>query len=94
MFRALLVDRSDDGFSAGLTELDDDALPEGDVLVDVAHSTVNYKDGLAVTNASPIVRSFPPARRSSLPAQRRSPSSDPTTASPRGWWPGPSPSKG
>ena len=41
MFRALLVDRSDDGFSAGLTELDDDALPEGDVLVDVAHSTVN-----------------------------------------------------
>ena len=59
MFRALLVDRSDDGFSAGLTELDDDALPEGDVLVDVAHSTVNYKDGLAVTNASPIVRSWP-----------------------------------
>ena len=59
MFRALLVDRSDDGFSAGLTELDDDVLPEGDVLVDVAHSTVNYKDGLAVTNASPIVRSWP-----------------------------------
>ena len=59
MFRALLVDRSDDGFSAGLTELDDAALPEGDVLVDVAHSTVNYKDGLAVTNASPIVRSWP-----------------------------------
>lgn len=59
MFRALLVDQDDDGFRADVTELPDDALPEGDVLVDVSHSTVNFKDGLAVTNSSPIVRSWP-----------------------------------
>ena len=59
MFRALLVDKDDDGFRAGVTEVADDALPAGDVLVDVTHSTVNFKDGLAVTNSSPIVRSWP-----------------------------------
>ncbi|MDP6105396.1 MAG: MDR family oxidoreductase [Acidimicrobiales bacterium] len=59
MFRALLADKSDDHFSVGITDLDDDTLPDGDVLVEVAHSTVNFKDGLAVTNSSPIVRSWP-----------------------------------
>jgi acrylyl-CoA reductase (NADPH) len=59
VFRALLVDKDDDGFRAGVTEVADDALPAGDVLVDVTHSTVNFKDGLAVTNSSPIVRSWP-----------------------------------
>ena len=59
MFRALQVDNADDVFSASFVELSDDDLPEGDVLIDVEFSTVNYKDGLAVTNSSPIVRSWP-----------------------------------
>jgi acrylyl-CoA reductase (NADPH) len=45
--------------SAHVTELDDDALPEGDATVDVEYSTVNYKDGLAITNRAPVVRTWP-----------------------------------
>jgi len=60
MFRALLLTKPDDGpVSHQLTELDDGDLPEGDVVVDVGFSTVNYKDGLAVTNSSPVVRTYP-----------------------------------
>ena len=59
MFRALMVDRPDDGFTCGIVELSNDDLPEGDVVVDVEYSTVNFKDGLAVTDSSPIVRNFP-----------------------------------
>jgi len=59
MFRALMVDRPEDGFTCEIVELSDDDLPEGDVVVDVEYSTVNFKDGLAVTDSSPIVRNFP-----------------------------------
>lgn len=59
MFRALMVDRPDAGFTCEIVELSDDDLPEGDVVVDVEYSTVNFKDGLAVTDSSPIVRNFP-----------------------------------
>ncbi|HIG25155.1 MAG TPA: oxidoreductase [Acidimicrobiia bacterium] len=59
MFNAILVNKNDDGFSAELTELSIDDLPEGDVLVDVEYSTVNFKDGLAIQDASPIVRNWP-----------------------------------
>ncbi len=59
MFRALLIDKANDQFSSQIVEIDNEELPEGDVLIDVEHSTVNYKDGLAVTNSSPIVRSWP-----------------------------------
>ena len=59
MFRALMVDRPDDGFTCEIVELSDDDLPEGDVVVDVEYSTVNFEDGLAVTDSSPIVRNFP-----------------------------------
>jgi len=41
-----------------VTELNESQLPEGDVLVDVYYSTLNYKDGLAITGKSPVVRSF------------------------------------
>jgi len=58
MFRALVLDKSPD-FSAALREVDDGFLPEADVTVDIAWSTLNYKDGLAVTNRSPVVRSWP-----------------------------------
>ncbi|MCF8587523.1 acrylyl-CoA reductase (NADPH) [Gordonia liuliyuniae] len=59
-FRALLIDRDDDKKqSAQVTDLSADQLPEGDVTVRVAASTLNYKDALAITGASPIVRQFP-----------------------------------
>ena len=59
MFKALLLEKDDAGFRAGIRDLDEAALPEGDVLVAVAHSTLNYKDGLAITNRSPVVRKWP-----------------------------------
>ena len=58
-FRAWLLDKSESGFSAKLTQLQDDDLPEGDVTVAVEYSTVNYKDALALTNRSPVVRRWP-----------------------------------
>jgi acrylyl-CoA reductase (NADPH) len=59
MFRALRVDRTEDGFQRAVVDLTDDDLPEGDVLVDIEYSTVNYKDGLAVTDTAPVLRNFP-----------------------------------
>jgi acrylyl-CoA reductase (NADPH) len=59
MFKAVLIEKDDAGYRAQLTELDDAALPEGDVTVRVAYSTLNYKDGLAITGKGPVVRKFP-----------------------------------
>jgi acrylyl-CoA reductase (NADPH) len=59
MFNALLLEKSDAGFSANVRSVDDSKLPDGDVLVRVQHSTLNYKDGLAITNKGPVVRSWP-----------------------------------
>ncbi len=59
MFKALVLKKGDAGFSAAIESLDDATLPEGDVLIAVAHSTLNYKDGLAITNTGPVVRSWP-----------------------------------
>ena len=59
MFKALLLEKDDAGFRAGLANLDEGRLPPGDVLVAPSHSTLNYKDGLALTNRSPVVRSWP-----------------------------------
>ena len=59
MFNALLVDKIDEEFTAEIKEIQESDLPDGDVLIDVEYSTINYKDGLAVTNSSPIVRSWP-----------------------------------
>jgi acrylyl-CoA reductase (NADPH) len=58
MFRALVLDKSPE-FTATVREVGDDFLPEGDVTVAVEWSTLNYKDGLAITNRSPVVRSWP-----------------------------------
>ncbi len=58
MYKAIELNKTD-GFSAGLTELDEAGLPAGDVLVRVAYSTLNYKDGLAITNRGPVVRNWP-----------------------------------
>ena len=58
-FQALLVTKDDDRQSVALTELTDADLMEGNVTVAVEHSTVNYKDGLAITGKAPIIRKFP-----------------------------------
>jgi acrylyl-CoA reductase (NADPH) len=59
MFKAVLLEKSDAGFRASLQSVDESELPAGDVLVRIEHSTLNYKDGLAITNKSPVVRSWP-----------------------------------
>ena len=59
MFRAILVEKAEKGTTARLTELDDAQLPDGDVTVRVAYSTLNYKDALALTGRAPVVRKFP-----------------------------------
>lgn len=59
MFDAVVIKKSDSGQEAGLSKVETAQLPQGDVLVDVAWSTLNYKDALAITGASPVVRSFP-----------------------------------
>ncbi len=62
MFQALLLHKDEAGFRAGLESLDDARLPalgEGDVRMAVEYSTLNYKDGLALTNLGPVVRNWP-----------------------------------
>src|SRR5574341_180882 len=59
MFRAILIEKTDSGQKVGLSDLDESRLPPGDVTVAVEWSTVNYKDALALTARSPVVRSFP-----------------------------------
>jgi acrylyl-CoA reductase (NADPH) len=59
MFKALLLEKDDAGFRAQVTQLDDSRLPAGDVLVHPTWSTLNFKDGLALTNQSPVVRIWP-----------------------------------
>tara|TARA_B100001113_G_scaffold226588_1_gene186019 strand:- start:65 stop:1051 length:987 start_codon:yes stop_codon:yes gene_type:complete len=59
MFNALMVNKVDEEFTAEIKQIEEGELPDGDVLIDVEYSTINYKDGLAVTNSSPIVRSWP-----------------------------------
>ena len=59
MFKAILINKEDDNYSASLQEIDESQLPEGDVTIDVKYSTLNYKDGLAITGQSPVVRKFP-----------------------------------
>ncbi|MEY3253193.1 MAG: hypothetical protein RL227_2166, partial [Pseudomonadota bacterium] len=61
MFKALVIEKDDAGYRATVKPVDESALPvvEGGVSVDIAWSTVNYKDGLAITGKSPVVRKFP-----------------------------------
>lgn len=59
MFNAIMIDKTDDVQSVSLAQVDESQLPEGNVIIDVAYSTLNYKDGLAITGSSPVVRKFP-----------------------------------
>lgn len=58
-FRALLLEKTDGQQSARFADLTDADLMDGDVTVAVSHSTINYKDGLALTGAAPVVRRWP-----------------------------------
>jgi acrylyl-CoA reductase (NADPH) len=59
MFKAIRIDKADKGTSVALTQFDEAELMDGDVTVRVEWSTLNYKDGLAVTGKAPVVRRFP-----------------------------------
>ncbi|WP_022720259.1 MDR family oxidoreductase [Rhodopseudomonas sp. B29] len=58
-FKAIRIDKAEKGTTAALTQFDEAELMDGDVTVSVEWSTVNYKDGLAVTGKAPVVRRFP-----------------------------------
>ena len=59
MFKALLLEKSDDKVTSRIAELEESQLPEGDVLIDVSHSTLNYKDGLVLNGLGGLVRDYP-----------------------------------
>ena len=59
MFKGILITKDEAGYKAALQHIDLTVLPEGDVTVQVEWSTLNYKDGLAITGKSPVVRRFP-----------------------------------
>lgn len=57
--KAILITKDDDTYAANVSDVDESQLPEGDVTVKVDYSTLNYKDSLAITGTSPVVRAFP-----------------------------------
>ena len=59
MFKGILINKDEAGYRASVQDIDEAQLPEGDVTVRVDWSTLNYKDGLAITGKSPVVRRFP-----------------------------------
>ena len=59
MFSAIVIEKNDTGQSVACTSLDEADLPDGNVSIDVDYSTLNYKDALAITGSSPVVRKFP-----------------------------------
>ena len=59
MFKSLQLAKSETGFSATVVNTEESQLPDGDVLAQVEYSSLNYKDGLAIANKGPVVRSWP-----------------------------------
>ena len=60
LFNAIVINKSDDTpYSANFNSIDTHSLPDNDVSINVLYSTLNYKDGLAITGKGPVVRSFP-----------------------------------
>lgn len=59
MFKGIVIEKDEAGYRASVKDIDEAQLPEGNVTVRVSHSTLNYKDGLAITGKGPVVRKFP-----------------------------------
>ena len=59
MFKGILIEKDEQGYRAEVKQIDENVLPEGDVTIKVSHSTLNYKDALAITGKGPVVRNFP-----------------------------------
>lgn len=59
MFKAIVIRKDEAGYRAGIEQLEESQLPDGEILVRVAYSSLNYKDGLAITGKGPVVRKFP-----------------------------------
>ncbi|MBI4192286.1 MAG: oxidoreductase [Betaproteobacteria bacterium] len=59
MFKAIYISKSDDKQQCAIRDINETELPEGDVTLRVEYSTLNYKDGLAITGKGPVVRKFP-----------------------------------
>lgn len=59
MFNAIVIDKPDGTYYASVQQIDEQSLSPGDVLIQVEHSTLNYKDALAITGKGPVVRQFP-----------------------------------
>jgi acrylyl-CoA reductase (NADPH) len=59
VFKAIVIEKTDGGTKAALADFDEANLMDGDVTVRVEYSTLNYKDGLAITGKAPVVRRFP-----------------------------------
>ncbi len=59
MFKALLLNQEDKKTIATISQIDESQLPEGNVKIDVKYSSLNYKDGLAITGKGKIIRNFP-----------------------------------
>src|SRR6476619_1438848 len=57
--KAIVIEKAPSGQKVGLVDFDDANLMDGDVTVRVEYSTLNYKDGLAITGKAPVVRRFP-----------------------------------
>ena len=57
--KALVLNKTDNGVDAAVREMDESSLPPGDVRVAIEYSTLNYKDGLAITHKAPVVRLWP-----------------------------------
>jgi len=58
-FKAIVIEKAEGGIKAALADFDEANLMDGDVTVRVEYSTLNYKDGLALTGKAPVVRRFP-----------------------------------
>lgn len=59
MFKGIMIEKDEGRYRAALKDIDETQLPDGNVTVCVSHSTLNYKDGLAITGNGPVVRKFP-----------------------------------
>jgi len=59
VFKGIVIEKDEAGYRAAVKDIDEAQLPEGDVTVAVDYSTLNYKDGLAITGKGPVVRKFP-----------------------------------